>query len=326
MSSAAARSEPLQNRARPDEVDHAIMRHFLDKPGFLLARIDQICTSLYGDLASGETLGQAELLLLSDALGAAPQVALARAAGIDSSTTAYVLANLADRNWVVRRADEGDRRRAVVALTAEGKARIGRITSDYARLQQSLLAPLDPSAREKLRTLLARIAVHEAGRAPIFTPTAGVLDGAPSLLCRRAHQLFQAQFIASTCAFNLTPRQFSLLFILTRIDSITQVRFARLFGLDPSTCAIIMRNLARRELLASAPSSDDRRALDYRLTRAGRDAVVGAAPLVDQSERLVFLDTSPADASWLVLQFQRIVHDHSHRLRFPGALSTDPPL
>jgi DNA-binding MarR family transcriptional regulator len=326
MPSAAAGFEPLQDHACPDETDRAIMRHFLEKPGFLLARIDQICTSLYGDLSSGETLGQAELLLLSDALGDTPQAALARAAGIDTSTTAYVLTNLAARNWIVRRADECDRRRTLVALTAQGRARIGQITSDYARLQQQLLAPLEPAAKEKLRALLARIATHKAGHAPTFTPTAGALDGAPSLLCRRALQLFQAQFIASTSAFNLTPRQFSLLFILTRIDAITQVRFARLFGLDPSTCAVIMRNLARRKLLASAPSSDDRRALDYRLTQAGRDAVIGAAPLVDQSERLVFLDTAPADVSWLVLQFQHLVHGHSHRLRFPGALSADPPL
>ena len=38
MRSAAARSEPLPNRACPDEADQAIMRHFLKKPGFLLAR------------------------------------------------------------------------------------------------------------------------------------------------------------------------------------------------------------------------------------------------------------------------------------------------
>src|SRR3954464_118675 len=83
----AARSEPLPNRACPDEGEQAIMRHFLEKPGFLLARIDQICTSLYGDLSSGETLGQAEFLLLIDSFGVASQVALARAAGVDTSPT-----------------------------------------------------------------------------------------------------------------------------------------------------------------------------------------------------------------------------------------------
>jgi DNA-binding MarR family transcriptional regulator len=316
----------LPNRASPDEADQAIMRHFLEKPGFLLARIDQICTALYGELSSGETLGQAEFLLLIDSFGVAPQVALARAAGVDTSTTAYVLANLAARKWIARRADECDRRRTAIALTADGRARIGRIASDYASLQERLLAPLESRAKAKLLTLLARIATHEAGQAPAFTPTSGPLNGAASLLCRRALQLFQAQFIASTSAFNLTPRQFSLLFILSRIDGITQVRFARLFGLDPSTCAVIMRNLAKRGLLASAPSPDDRRALDYRLTLAGRETFAGAAPLVDQSERLVFVDVAPEERAWLVRQFQRLVLGHSHRLRFPGAITGAPPL
>src|SRR3954463_406155 len=79
------RSEPLPNRACPDEGEQAIMRHFLEKPGFLLARIDQICTSLYGDLSSGETLGQAEFLLLIDSFGVASQVALAPGPGFDPS-------------------------------------------------------------------------------------------------------------------------------------------------------------------------------------------------------------------------------------------------
>ena len=325
MREVATRSEPLLNRACPDDADQAIMRHFLEKPGFLLARIDQICTSIYGDLSTGETLGQAEFLLLIDSFGVASQVALARAAGVDTSTTAYVLANLAARDWIARRADESDRRRTVVALTADGKARLGRIASDYSGLQERLLAPIEPRARKKLLTLLARIATHEAGQAPEFTPTSGPLDGAASLLCRRALQLFQAQFVASTSGFNLTPRQFSLLFILSRIDGITQVRFARLFGLDPSTCGVIMRNLAKRGLLASAPSREDGRALDYRLTPTGRAAFAGAAPLVDQSERLVFVDIAPDDAAWLVRQFQRLVHGHSQRLRFPGAIAAAPP-
>jgi DNA-binding MarR family transcriptional regulator len=325
MRSATARSGPLADGICPADADLGIMRNFLEKPGFLLARIDQICTSLYGDLSSGETLAQAEFLLLSDALGAVPQVRLARTAGIDTSTTAYVLANLAARNWIARRADAADRRRAIVALTREGKARIGRIRADYARLQEHFLAPLDAPDRQRLAALLARIATDPTAPAASFAPAPGALDGAPTLLCRRALQLFQAQFIASLGALGLTPRQYSLLFILTRTSPITQMRFARLFGLDPSTCGVIMRNLAKRGLLADAPSRDDGRARDYRLTRAGREAVAAAAPLVDQSERLVFRGMAAADVRWLVRQFQLLVHGHSHRLRFPGALAGGPP-
>jgi DNA-binding MarR family transcriptional regulator len=305
--------------------DCEIMGFFLSKPGFLLARVDQVCTSLYGELSSGETLAQAEFLLLTGALGEAPQIRLARGAGVDTSTTAYILTNLAARNWVARNADTADRRRAVVALTPGGEARLGKIEADYLALQRHLLAPLDPEARERLRAMLGRIAANPSAPAPPFTPTVATLDEAPSFLCRRALQLFQGQFIASMAAFNLTPRQFSLLFILSLVPEITQVGFARLFGLDPSTCGVVMRNLARRGLLDSAPSPEDRRARTYRLSEAGRALGASAAPVAEQSERLVFRAEPAADVRWLVRQLQLLVLSHSKRLRFPGALAGARP-
>lgn len=318
MPSAAARSVP--DDASPPG-DLAVMRIFLGKPGFLLARIDQICTSLHAELSAGETLAQAELLLLIDALGAAPQVALARGAGVDTSTTALVLSNLCTRGWIDRDADAADRRRAVVRLSEAGAARIERTRADFAELQSRLLAPLAGKDAERLTALLGRIAVHPAALAPAYEGTGSLLDTAPSFLGRRALQLFQAQFVTSLRPFNLTPRQFSLLVILGQVPEITQVGFARLFGLDPSTCGVVMRNLAKRGLLDSAPSAEDRRARVYRLTQAGRDVAAGGQPLAEQSERLVFRGASAADVRWLVRQLQILVHAHSRRLRFPGAIA-----
>jgi DNA-binding MarR family transcriptional regulator len=322
---AAAISDPVRPGAGHTASDGAIMAHFLTKPGFLLARVDQICTALYGELSAGETLAQAEFLLLIDALGTPPQVALARAAGVDTSTTAYILSNLCARHWVARTEDEADRRRAVVALTAGGQARIARTAADYATLQDRLLKPLDPEARDRLRAMLGRMAVNPDLPAPAFAPAGSMLDAAPSFLARRGLQLFQAQFIASIRDLNLTPRQLSLLFILMQVPEITQVGFARLFGLDPSTCAVVMRNLAKRGLLDSAPSLEDRRARTYRITEAGRRMALDASPRVDSSEILVFRDEPAADSRWLVKQLQLLVLAHSRRLRFPGALASARP-
>jgi DNA-binding MarR family transcriptional regulator len=301
--------------------DGAIMGHFLTKPGFLLARADQICTALYGELSAGETLAQAEFLLLLDRLGTPPQVMLARAAGVDTSTTAYVLANLGTRGWIERSEDEADRRRALVALTPDGAAQIERIAADYAALQDRLLRPLKPDARMQLVAMLRRIAAHPDAAAPAFAPGGSLLDEAPSFLCRRGLQLFQAQFIASIRELSLTPRQLSLLFILTQLPEINQVGFARLFGLDPSTCGLVMRNLAKRGLLISEPSAEDRRARTYRITETGRRMAAEAGPRVDRSEGTVFRGEPAANARWLVKQLQQLVLAHSHRLRFPGALA-----
>jgi DNA-binding MarR family transcriptional regulator len=326
MRETAAPSDP-ENETDAPGVDRAIMGQFLTKSGFLLARVDQICTSLYGELSSGETLAQAEFLLLLDGLGPAPQIRLARAAGVDTSTTAYILANLGTRGWIARCADQTDRRRAVVTLTPDGASRATTIRADYAELQRQLMAPLEPAASARLRTILGRIASSPQGPAPIWTAEAGTpaLDDAPSFLARRALQLFQGQFLASLRPFNLTPRQFSLLVILSILPETTQVGFARLFGLDPSTCGVVMRNLARRGLIEGEASSGDRRARDYRITKAGREIFGQAEPLAEQSERLVFRGEPQAEIAWLVAQLQHLVRAHSHRLRYPGALAGTGP-
>jgi DNA-binding MarR family transcriptional regulator len=304
--------------------DDAIMARFLTKPGFLIARIDQICTAIHGALSSGETLAQAEFLLLLDALGEVPQIVLARAAGVDKSTTAYVLNNLEARGWIERVVCTADRRRLLVSLTAAGAARIGRARADYEALQRQIVEPIAPFERPRLIALLHKLAANPMSPAPLWIPAChpviGVLDGATSFLWRRLLQLFQAQFLACTTDFNLTLRQFSLLFILSRRPALTQVRFARMFGLDPSTCGVIMRGLVARGLVTHAPSARDRRERLYAITESGRAVLTEVQPLVDRSERLVFRGEAAAEKRWLIRQLQALARAHSHRLRFPGAV------
>lgn len=306
--------------------DEQLMAPFLSKPGFLLARIDQICTALFGALSDGETLAQAEFMMLLEALGPVPQITLARAAGVDKSTTAYVLDNLEARGWIARVACRDDRRRLLVSLAPEGTARMGRIRADYAEMQRQLEAPLAPADLPHLVAMLHKLGANPHSPAPLWMPachpTLGVLDGALSFLLRRALQLFQAQFLASTPALNLTLRQFSLLFILNKRDALTQTAFARLFGLDPSTCAVIMRGLVSRGLIDGAPSLQDRRERVYRITREGERVLREGHPLVDRSEGLVFREETPIQARWLVEQLRAMVRAHSSILRFPGAIGS----
>jgi DNA-binding MarR family transcriptional regulator len=325
MQDAVVRSDVSGDDATTSAVSaQAIMGRFLRKPGFLLARIDQICTLIYGEISAGETLAQAEFLLLLDALGAVSQITLARAAGVDKSTTAYVLDNLQIRGWIERAACSDDRRRILVSLLPAGASRIRRIRSDYAELQRRLVLPLHDAEITRLVAALHKLGSNSMSPAPLWTPACdpavGVLDGALSFLSRRALQLFQAQFVACTPGLNLTLRQFSLLFILSLHPSITQVGFARLFGLDPSTCGVILRGLTSRGLIVFGASPRDRRERLYSITPAGRAVLIEVQPLVDRSERLVFRGDSAAQIRWMVRQLQAIVCVYSHRLRFPGAI------
>ncbi|WP_160736184.1 MarR family winged helix-turn-helix transcriptional regulator [Altericroceibacterium endophyticum] len=304
------------------------MEIFLGKPGFLLARIDQIATALFNEADCEATLPQSEFLLLIDRLGPSPQVTLGRAAGVDKSTTAYICDNLVARGWVERRPCREDRRRALITFTDAGLAQLPSLRRAFLRLQHQLTAPLKQEDAHVLVDLLHRVARHPTDAAPTWLPACdpqtGVLDLAPTFLMRRALQLYHANFLSDAAAFNLTLRQFSLLFLLLHRPHLTQTGFARLFGLDPSTCAVIMKGLARRKLIAGQRSPEDGRATVYRLTDAGAAALDGVKPLADKSQRVLTDCMSAERVEWLIGQLRTLVHAHSDRLRYPGAIALIP--
>lgn len=302
------------------------MEPFLNKPGFLLARVDQISTCIFSGAPHGTTLRQAEFLMLVEALGPMPQIRLANACGIDKSTTAYVLSNLENRDLVERTPCTDDRRRFQVSLTPAGAEVLQEAKPRYADLQRQLAAPLAQTDAHRLAAMLHTLGANSRGPGPIWSPACdpagGVLDRALSFLIRRALQLFQAQFVASTEELDLTLRQFSLLFLLSKRHSLTQVAFARLFGLDPSTCAVIMRSLAGRGLISSARSQEDQRERVFMITDTGCRALAKVHPLADRSAAAVLRGFTPAEQAFLIEQMRAIVKRYSPALRFPGALGS----
>ena len=306
--------------------DARVMAKFLLKPGFLLARIDQITTALFSSLCQTATINQAELLLLLDRLGPMPQIMLARAAGVDKSTTAYILDNMQARGWVERVDCEQDRRRLLIHLTPDAKLILPEISAHFVNLQRQFESPLEVAALPRLKYVLGKLGCDPLGPAPLWNPASDgakvVLDGMSSFLMRRAMQSMQSHFAISTQGTGLTPRQFSLLFILAERDVITQIQFARMFGLDPSTCAVIIRGLLKRRLLKSAPCEEDRRARIFRLSHEGRTALVNIHQRADASECNSFANVSREDKAFLVDQLRLIVKSHSHLLRFPGAIDS----
>ncbi|WP_162184702.1 MarR family winged helix-turn-helix transcriptional regulator [Sphingomonas hengshuiensis] len=292
------------------------------KPGFLLARIDQIATALYARRQPMTTLAQSELLLLLGQHGAMPQITLARAAGMDKSTVGLVLDNLEARGWIARATCAEDRRRAQVSLTAEGTAALAGMAADFAELQRDLLAPLTAEDRDRLLDILAGLKANPRSPAPPLAQPAGAQD-APSFLFRRALQHLQAAFAALSPDTRASLRQFALLYVLSRRDAITQTGFARLYGLDPSTCAVILRALAKQGWVSAHRSAADGRERLYRLTDAGRDALAEQQVRADRSQRAAFPDLGGGDLRLLIGLLRRIVAAHSHHLRFPGTIPTD---
>jgi len=301
-----------------------LMATFINKPGFLLARIDQIANAVYAGLGDGETLAQAELLATLQAHGAAgdptDQIGLARACGIDTSTTATILDNLEMTGLVARQEDEKDRRRSLPVLTHLGRQRMAGVDAAFAALQAQLVLGMDAQQQAQLLALLDIVTHAEDGPAPRWDRIASPIAQAPSTLCRRALQLSQATFASCVAPDAITLRQFSALVILDLHPGLSQVEYARIYGLDPSTCAIVLKKLAARGFLSTARSDEDRRKTLYATTPAGRSQIVRIQPLADQSGRRSMGDLSQDEIDALIPLLQIIVRRHSARLRFPGCM------
>jgi DNA-binding MarR family transcriptional regulator len=302
-----------------------VMQSFVEQPGFLLARVNQIYVALHNEVSKEETPAQAEFLLLLASSEKPDQISLARAAGVDTSTTTLVLDNLETRGLIARESDPDDRRRFILRLTSAGRRQVGGTRDAFLETQSRLVKPLNQARVAELIRMLHQIGANPQSPAPAWIPeehqvaaAGNLVTDSPGFLCRRALQVCEAYFIESTASLSLTPRQYSVLFIVNRHPGLSQAAFSRIFGLDPATCAVIMKNLAARGLLDRKVSSQDRRERLYSLTAAGRNALQAAKPLVDKSERMVLRGLTKAQVRELVAQLQDVVKAHSRRLAFPG--------
>ncbi|MCW2362179.1 MULTISPECIES: MarR family winged helix-turn-helix transcriptional regulator [unclassified Sphingobium] len=300
------------------------MRVFLRKPGFLLNRIDQIANALYGSVAcGGETLSQAEMMLAIAERPGSDQVRLARACGSDTSTTAIVLQNLELTGLIARQQDERDRRRSLPVLTAAGEARMDEIRSSFAQLQALLLDPLSDDERAVAMAQLSSLVEAGNDGAPRWDRQDSYLANVPSMLFRRALQILHAHFSEQVAPMAVTLRQFSAMVILDLHGGLSQVEFARVYGLDPSTCAIVLKKLAQRGWLQAVPSPQDRRKTLYFVTDEGRHQIDRLQASADATEDAVRSNISARAFEALLPPLQSVVRAHSAILRYPGFFPWD---
>ncbi len=110
----------------------------------------------------GVTVRELAVLLLLDGHDPQSQQEAATRLGVDRTTMVGLLDGLEDKGLVARRPDAGDRRRNVLALTAEGQAALARAVRASDEAERQLLRELDDAESAQLRTLLARVARDRA--------------------------------------------------------------------------------------------------------------------------------------------------------------------
>lgn len=95
--------------------------------------------------------------------GPASQASLGRRTGIDRSDVVAAVNELSTAGYVSRSPDPTDGRRNIITLTPAGHAQYKRLQSLVTEAQNTLLAPLTPSERTALTTLLAKVLQHHQG-------------------------------------------------------------------------------------------------------------------------------------------------------------------
>ena len=116
-----------------------------------------------------------------------------------------------------------------------------------------------------------RAADMVAARAtPTVAEAAHALYSSPEFLFRRAHQIATAAFAEACRHLDLTPSQYSALFMLREVDDVSQNELGRLIALDRSTTSIVLRSLRERRLVREQADPQDRRKKRLKLTDAGR--------------------------------------------------------
>ena len=135
-------------------------------PAFLLAQVGAHAASRFAETLRpiGLSPAHAGILRILDATPAITQQALAGALGSPPSRLVALVDELEAKGVVERQANESDRRRYALHLTAKGKSVLQSIGNLVREHQNALLAALSQDERQQLTALLMRIADQQGLR------------------------------------------------------------------------------------------------------------------------------------------------------------------
>ncbi|GGY06813.1 hypothetical protein GCM10010324_62020 [Streptomyces hiroshimensis] len=127
----------------------------------LTVRSDRLINEGLAQAADARKWHYAVLASLQD-FGPGSQATLSGRTGIYRSDMVGVLNELAERGFVERAPDPGDRRRNIITISAEGRRHLRRLDKVLDDLHDELLAPLNPAERDQFVQLLTRLLDHHA--------------------------------------------------------------------------------------------------------------------------------------------------------------------
>ena len=133
-------------------------------PGHLIRRAQQLAVAIFMEETAGFDATPVQFAILNALIDdpGEDQVTLSGRVAFDPATFGSVSGRLEAKGWVTRKADERDRRRKLLWVTAEGQRVALGMKRAAARAQQRIVGPLLQEERAQLAHLLAKlVAGHE---------------------------------------------------------------------------------------------------------------------------------------------------------------------
>ncbi len=139
------------------------------------------------------------------------------------------------------------------------------------------------------------------------------LYAGPTFLIRRAHQIATFVFQEACADLDLTPTQYSLLFVLRHRSPVSQNELGRYACLDRATTSLVVRLLRERALVAAAGDERDKRKTLLSLTSAGRLLLGRAEQLSTKASRDLLSVFDEAQARTFVGLLDILATGHDRR-------------
>lgn len=177
FSEQSKRHPPMTAEAELDERQWQPDRHLemlMNHPGFLIRRAFQIYCGVYEDVLGDLGLSHAQwvVLVTIGAFRGIDQTQLARAAGIDKTSSGRAVDRMVADGIIQVTHAPADRRRKRLSLTEHGTALLARAHEGAARFREAILERLEPEDRaallEALRTFVR--AYDDRSRASLEMP------------------------------------------------------------------------------------------------------------------------------------------------------------
>jgi DNA-binding MarR family transcriptional regulator len=110
------------------------------------------------------------------------------------------------------------------------------------------------------------------------------LGQSPLHLFHRAVQVVTEIYQSEMSSYDLTARQYAVLFALAHCEGLSQSKLVDATGIDRSTMADIVRRMLKKGIVQRKRDKDDARAYEVKITEEGERLFKAVTPIVHRIE------------------------------------------